>query len=225
MMGIAIQNISSTSAIVTWSSAANCANNFYSIMYYPNWNTVLSGHSRKNSQKEERVPISQNWLSVEKLTPLTTYILCITCQPANPTNEQCTIFNTSPQNTAAVTSSRKDLALGIWLTSSILLLIIAGTLLYGCLHIWCCKRRGNPEGINTSSDQAGMQAWKTRVAETALEDDLDIPCNVVLDRDSGIREDTQLSTIIENPFTSKDVVPLNVDVEKLSTSSSNKNNA
>ncbi|XP_067841619.1 fibronectin type III domain-containing protein 9 [Heptranchias perlo] len=223
-MGIAIQNISSTSATVTWSSAANCADNFYSIIYHPNWNTLLSGYSRKDFQKEERVPISQNWLAIEKLTPLTKYILCITCQSANPINEQCTIFNTAPQNAAAVTSGRKDLALGIWLTSSILLLLIAGILLYGCMHIWCCKRREHPEAFTTSSDQARMQAWTKRVTEAALDDDLAMPCNYVLDTDSGSREDTQLSNITENPFTSKDTVLLNTDVEKLSTSSSNKNN-
>ncbi|XP_067888889.1 fibronectin type III domain-containing protein 9 [Heterodontus francisci] len=224
MMGIVIQNISSTSAIATWSSPANCANNFYSIMYHPKWKTLPSGYSRKIFQKEERVPISQNWLAIEKLTPLTMYILCITCLPDNPTSEQCTIFSTSPQNAAEVTSRKKDLALGIWMTSSVLLLIIAGVLLYGCLHIWCCKRREHPEGFSSSSDQAKTQAWKKRVTETALEDHFDTPCNIVLDTDSGSRGDTGLSNITENPFTSKDAGPLNTDSEKLSSSSSNKNN-
>ncbi|XP_043556121.1 fibronectin type III domain-containing protein 9 [Chiloscyllium plagiosum] len=223
-MEIAIQNVSSTSAIVTWSSTVNCAENFYSIMYHPNWNTLLSGYPRKNFQKEEKVPISQNWLAIEKLTPLTMYILCITCQPANPTNEQCTIFSTAPQNAAAVTSRKKDLALGIWLTSSILLLIIAGILLYGCLHIWCCKRREHPEGLSMSSDHAGTQAWKTQVMETALEDNLDMPCNVILSADSRTRENSQLNAITENPFTSKNALPLRTQAEKLSASSSNENN-
>uniref|UniRef100_A0A4W3JQ63 Fibronectin type-III domain-containing protein n=1 Tax=Callorhinchus milii TaxID=7868 RepID=A0A4W3JQ63_CALMI len=160
-MGIAVQNISSTSAIVKWPSAVHCADDFYSIMYHPNWNTLLSSYSRKTFQKEQRVPISQNWLTIENLTPLTTYILCVTCQPANPSNDQCTIFNTMSQETAAVRSKKKDLAMGIWLTSSVLLLIIAGTLLYGCIHVWCRKRQEQAEGFSISSDQERTQQCPT----------------------------------------------------------------
>ncbi|XP_048388816.1 fibronectin type III domain-containing protein 9 [Stegostoma tigrinum] len=216
-MEITVQNISSTSAIVTWSSTVNCAENFYSIMYHPSWNTLLSGYPRKNFQKEEKVPVSQNWLAIEKLTPLTMYMLCITCQPASPTNEQCTIFRTAPQNAAAVTSRKKDLAMGIWLTSSVLLFIIAGILLYGCLHIWCCKRRELHEGVHMNSDHAGTQACNTRVMETALEDNLGMPCNVILNADSRTSGNVQVNTITENPFTS-------MQVEKLSVSSSRSSN-
>eukprot|EP00062_Callorhinchus_milii_P006876 gi/632948241/ref/XP_007889482.1/ PREDICTED: fibronectin type III domain-containing protein 9-like [Callorhinchus milii] len=219
-MGIAVQNISSTSAIVKWPSAVHCADDFYSIMYHPNWNTLLSSYSRKTFQKEQRVPISQNWLTIENLTPLTTYILCVTCQPANPSNDQCTIFNTMSQETAAVRSKKKDLAMGIWLTSSVLLLIIAGTLLYGCIHVWCRKRQEQAEGFSISSDQERTQAWKTTIMETALRND--VPCNTALNVGSRSRQDTQLGTVTENPFISNSIetTPMNMD-KKLAASCKN----
>uniref|UniRef100_A0A7M4FXB8 Fibronectin type-III domain-containing protein n=1 Tax=Crocodylus porosus TaxID=8502 RepID=A0A7M4FXB8_CROPO len=140
-MEVTVQNITGSTARVIWPKMASCADSFYSIMYHPNWNSVLSGYSRKSFQKEERVPASRSSFVIENLTPLTTYILCVTCQSANPSSDQCKIFHTLKQDATSASSKKKDLALGIWLTSSILLLIIAGILLYGCLHIWCRKRQ------------------------------------------------------------------------------------
>uniref|UniRef100_H3B8I8 Fibronectin type-III domain-containing protein n=1 Tax=Latimeria chalumnae TaxID=7897 RepID=H3B8I8_LATCH len=157
-MGIAVQNITANSAVVKWPMYAGCADSFYSIMYHPNWNSLLSGYSRKNFQKEERVPGNRNAFTIENLTPLTTYILCVTCQSANPLNDQCRVFHTLSQDSASISSRKKDLAMGIWLTSSILLLFIAGILLYGCLHIWCRKRQERPEGLNMNSEQDKPQA-------------------------------------------------------------------
>uniref|UniRef100_A0A674IG73 Fibronectin type-III domain-containing protein n=1 Tax=Terrapene triunguis TaxID=2587831 RepID=A0A674IG73_9SAUR len=152
-MGVTIQNITGSTAMVIWPTMAICADSFYSIMYHPNRNNMLSGYSRKNFQKEERVPASRSSFVIENLTPLTTYILCVTCQSANPSSDQCRIFHTLEEDPASASNKKKDLALGIWLTSSILLLIIAGILLYGCLHIWYRKRRERVEGQNMTSEQ------------------------------------------------------------------------
>ncbi|XP_074069813.1 fibronectin type III domain-containing protein 9-like [Macrotis lagotis] len=147
-MGIIIQNVTGSTAVVIWPTVASCADSFYSIMYHPNWNSMLSGSSRKSFQREERVPASQSSHVIENLIPLTKYILCVTCQSANPTSDQCRIFQTKEQDPSSVGNKKKDLALGIWLTSSVLLLIIAGILFYGCLNIWYRKRQEHNGGLN-----------------------------------------------------------------------------
>uniref|UniRef100_G3VWV3 Fibronectin type-III domain-containing protein n=1 Tax=Sarcophilus harrisii TaxID=9305 RepID=G3VWV3_SARHA len=147
-MGIIVQNVTGSTAMVMWPTVASCADSFYSIMYHPNWDSLLSGYSKKSFQREERVPASQSSFVIENLTPLTKYILCVTCQSANPSSDQCRIFQTKEQDPSSVSNRKKDLALGIWLTSSILLLIIAGILLYGCLNIWCRKRQEQNRDLN-----------------------------------------------------------------------------
>nr|XP_015219653.1 PREDICTED: fibronectin type III domain-containing protein 9-like [Lepisosteus oculatus] len=188
-MGIAIQNITSTSATVTWPAFPSCIDSFYSVMYHPNWNSLLTGYSKKNFLKEDRVPAGQTSTSLGNLSPQTTYILCVTCQSANPSSDQCRIFNTLGQDSTAAGSGRKELAMGIWLASSILLLIIAGILLYGCLHTWCRKRQDHPErscahpGLPQPADEAEQDQSR-------------------LHGRGHNGEDAQLATIIENPFAS-----------------------
>ncbi|XP_063005786.1 fibronectin type III domain-containing protein 9-like [Melospiza melodia melodia] len=196
-MGITIQNITGNTAMVIWPKMASCVDSFYSIMYHPNWNSMLSSYSRKSFQREERVPTTRSSFVVENLTPLTTYIMCVTCQSANPSSDQCRVFNTLERDPASASSTKKELALGIWLTSGVLLLIIAAVLLYGCLHLLCRRRhqhlqeRGGsskrePEGPWTkstahASDEHGRQSQHTQDAEEK--------------HPGGI----QLATIIENP--------------------------
>uniref|UniRef100_A0A8C3FPN7 Fibronectin type-III domain-containing protein n=1 Tax=Chrysemys picta bellii TaxID=8478 RepID=A0A8C3FPN7_CHRPI len=102
-MGVTIQNITGSTAMVIWPTMAICADSFYSIMYHPNRNNMLSGYSRKIFQKEERVPASRSSFVIENLTPLTTYILCVTCQSANPSSDQCRIFHTLEEDPASAT--------------------------------------------------------------------------------------------------------------------------
>ncbi|MBN3299654.1 fibronectin type III domain-containing protein 9 [Amia ocellicauda] len=188
-MGITVQNITATSATVTWPASPSCVDSFYSIIYHPNWNSVLTGYSIKNFLKEDKIPMGQTSASLGNLSPQTTYILCVTCQSVNPHRDQCQLFNTLGQDSSALGSGRKELAMGIWLASSILLLLIAGILLYGCLHIWCRKRQEHPpEGSG---------------AETGLPQSLHKAENASrLYSTSRNGEDSQLATIIENPFTS-----------------------
>ncbi|XP_018418315.1 PREDICTED: fibronectin type III domain-containing protein 9 [Nanorana parkeri] len=158
-MVISVQNITANTAVVIWPSMSSCSDSFYSIMYQSNWNTMLSGYS-KEKFKEERIPTSRTLHTVENLAPLTTYILCVTCQSANPSSDQCKVFNTLGPDPATVNSKKKDLALGIWLTSSIILLIIACILIYGCLHIWWRKRQERASAQNAeSNDRNKRQAW------------------------------------------------------------------
>ncbi|KAM9321204.1 fibronectin type III domain-containing protein 9 [Gastrophryne carolinensis] len=168
-MVLSVQNITASTAMVIWPSISSCADSFYSIMYQSNWNTMQSGYPKKKLQKEERIPTSRTFHTIENLTPLTTYILCVTCQSAKPSNDQCKIFNTLEQDPSTANSKKKELALGIWLTSSIILLIIACILLYGCLHIWWRKRQERAMAQNAeSNDHDKRQAW-TKKLESAEE--------------------------------------------------------
>ncbi|NXY05529.1 FNDC9 protein, partial [Pteruthius melanotis] len=196
-MGITVQNITGNTAMVIWPKMATCVDSFYSIMYHPNWNSMLSSYSRKSFQKEERVPTTRSSFVVENLTPLTTYIMCVTCQSANPSSDQCRVFNTLERDPASASTTKKELALGIWLTSSVLLLIIAAVLLYGCLHLLCRRRRERLQEQNRTSKQEHGEPWTKSAAHTSEE----------FGRQSQQTRDTeekhpggiQLATIIENP--------------------------
>ncbi|XP_010207647.1 fibronectin type III domain-containing protein 9 [Colius striatus] len=212
-MGITVQNITGNTAMVIWPKMASCADSFYSIMYHPNWNSMLSSYSRKSFQKEERVPTSRSSFVVENLTPLTTYIVCVTCQSANPSSDQCRVFNTLEQDPASASNTKKELALGIWVTSSVLLLIIAAILLYGCLHLLCRRRRERQQGRNEASKQEHGTAL-TKSMEHGSEE---------LGRQNQLMQDTeekhsggiQLATIIKNPSACKEpIVPASKSQER-----------
>ncbi|NXG11729.1 FNDC9 protein, partial [Sakesphorus luctuosus] len=196
-MGITIQNITGNTAMVIWPKMASCVDSFYSIMYHPNWNSMLSSYSRKSFQKEERVPTSRSSFVVENLTPLTRYIMCVTCQSANPSSDQCRVFNTLERDPASASNTKKELALGIWLTSSILLLIIAAILLYGCLHLLCRRRRERLQEQNRTSKQDSGEAWTKSVAYTSEE--FRRQRQVMQDTEEKHPGGIQLATIIENP--------------------------
>ncbi|NXP10710.1 FNDC9 protein, partial [Thinocorus orbignyianus] len=216
-MGITVQNITGSTAMVIWPKMASCVDSFYSIMYHPNWNSMLSSYSRKSFQKEERVPTTRSSFIVENLAPLTTYMVCVTCQSANPSHDQCRVFNTLERDPASASNTKKELALGIWLTSSVLLLIIAAVLLYGCLHLLCRRRRERLQGRNgTSTEQDHGKAWTKSTACTSEE----------LGRQSQRMQDTeekhsggiQLATIIENPSVCKEpVMPTSKSRERVPT--------
>uniref|UniRef100_A0A3B4YG87 Fibronectin type-III domain-containing protein n=1 Tax=Seriola lalandi dorsalis TaxID=1841481 RepID=A0A3B4YG87_SERLL len=136
-MGIAVYNISATSARVSWPSHPGCLDTFYSVMYDPNWNSLLMGYKRKSFMHEERIPVSQTSAHLANLLPQTAYFLCVTCQAANPVREQCQVFSTLSESGEGHDRAGWELAMGVWLTCCILLLVIAGILLWGCLHTIC----------------------------------------------------------------------------------------
>ncbi|NXI64746.1 FNDC9 protein, partial [Anseranas semipalmata] len=201
-MGITVQNITGNTAVVIWPKMASCADSFYSVMYHPNWSSMPASYSRKSFQKEERVPASRSSFVVGNLTPLTTYILCVTCQSANPSSDQCRVFNTLERDPAAAGTAKKELALGIWLASSLLLLTIAAVLLYGCLHLLCRKRRERPRGRSGSSERDRGQ---TRTKSTArAPEELGAQSQPVRDSEEKQPGGIQLATIIENPSACKE---------------------
>lgn len=136
-MGITVYNISTTSARVSWPSSPICLDTFYSVMYDPKWNNLFLGYKRKNFMHEERIPVSQTSTHLANLAPQTAYFLCVTCQAANPVRDQCQVFSTLSESGEGHDRAGWELAMGVWLTCCILLLVIAGILLWGCLHTIC----------------------------------------------------------------------------------------
>lgn len=191
-MTITIQNITATSAVVNWPSSPGCVDTFYSVMYHPNWNSLLMGYTRKSFLREDRIPVSQTSTSLGNLNPQTTYILCVTCQSANPTKEQCQVFSTLDEGTELGQGGR-ELAMGVWLASSILLLIIAVALLWGCLHTICPAKRDSERG-----NQPGSNPSQLALA----------PLGGIMGNDgrkslyvaSCSEEDSQNAMVIENPY-------------------------
>uniref|UniRef100_H3A9G1 Fibronectin type III domain containing 9 n=2 Tax=Latimeria chalumnae TaxID=7897 RepID=H3A9G1_LATCH len=186
-MNIEIKNVSFTSASFTW--APNhylCPGNFYRIMYHPNWNTILSGFSRQNFQQAQTVSLGRHFVTLQRLMPSTNYILCITCQGVHPSREQCTVFHTMGKDAMFLASQKFDLAMVVWLASSILLIIIAILLLYGCLKLCSKKCKRIPKGYRTSGtineSGAGSYAWYENKTETGFVDgSLELPTVTVLD--------------------------------------------
>ncbi|NXO68222.1 FNDC9 protein, partial [Phainopepla nitens] len=196
-MGITVQNITGNTAMVIWPKMASCVDSFYSIMYHPNWNSMLSSYSRKSFQKEERVPTTRSSFVVENLTPLTTYIMCVTCQSANPSSDQCRVFNTLEQDPALASNTKKELALGIWLTSSVLLLIIAAVLLYGCLHLLCRRRHERLRERSGTCKRERQEPWTKSVP--CISDELSRQSQQTQDAEEKRPGGIQLATIIKNP--------------------------
>uniref|UniRef100_A0A8D0KNL8 Fibronectin type III domain-containing protein n=1 Tax=Salvator merianae TaxID=96440 RepID=A0A8D0KNL8_SALMN len=215
-MGIIVQNITGNTALVIWPKMATCTDSFYSIMYNPNWDKMVSRYTRKHFQREERVPASRSSFVIENLIPLTTYILCVTCQSANPSSDQCSIFNTSQQDPASTSNKKKDLAVGIWLTSTAFLLIIAGIFVYGCLHICWRKRRASSERQSIKPEEKG-EPWAKNESRSSEEFKPAQPVQGVEIRNA---DGVQMATTIANPLIfkkttmlsskSQDFVPMSV---------------
>lgn len=151
-MGIAVYNISTTTARVSWPSVPGCVDTFYSVMYDPNWNSILMGYKRKRFMHEERIPVSHTSAYLANLLPQTAYFLCVTCQAANPVRDQCQVFSTLSENSEGHDRGGWQLAMGVWLTCCILLLVIAGVLLWGCLCTICSIPRQGADGCHVAAN-------------------------------------------------------------------------
>lgn len=157
-MGVAVYNISTSTARVSWPALPGCLDTFYSVMYDPNWNSILMGYKRKSFMHEERIPVSHTSTHLANLRPQTAYFLCVTCQAANPVRDQCQVFSTLSQNSQGQGRGGWELATGVWLTCCILLLVIAGVLLWGCLRTVCAipsQAAGGCRVANNSAHQDG----------------------------------------------------------------------
>uniref|UniRef100_A0A4W4GNQ2 Fibronectin type-III domain-containing protein n=1 Tax=Electrophorus electricus TaxID=8005 RepID=A0A4W4GNQ2_ELEEL len=177
-MAIRVHNITATSAIVSWASMPGCVDTFYSVMYHPDWNSLLMGHARKSFMQEDRIPASQTTTRLGNLSPQTSYILCITCQSANPSRDQCQLFSTLGEGDQ-IGGGHRELAMGVWLASTILLVIIAVVLLWSCLHsiypMWRHSARAQHSGsaplnqaLDPRSECMGTERRKGSTVRTNL---------------------------------------------------------
>ena len=142
-MAIRVYNVSARSARVRWPADGGCRDTFYSVMYDPHWSSLLVGYKRKSFRHEERIPASRTGAHVADLLPNTAYFLCVTCQAANPVKDQCQVFSTLGGDSQGSGGGGGggaggwELAMGVWMATSLLLLLVSGVLLWGCLHNVC----------------------------------------------------------------------------------------
>ncbi|KAM4574348.1 fibronectin type III domain-containing protein 9 [Fundulus diaphanus] len=174
-MGVTVYNISSTSARVNWPASPTCLDTFYSVMYDPNWNSLIMGYKRKSFKHEERIPVSQTNTYLGNLLPQTAYFLCVTCQAADPVREQCQVFSTPSESSEGHDRAGWEVAVGVWLTCCLLLLIIAGILLWGCLHNMCSLPGRSPESrpvVTTSVRQDMSSSGRLFTARSSSEESI-----------------------------------------------------
>ncbi|KAK6493847.1 fibronectin type III domain-containing protein 9-like [Huso huso] len=210
-MNLEIKNISFTSASVSWPpNPYTCPANLYRLIYRPTWNSILSGFSRQNFHREEKVPLGSSSLTLQRLKPSTNYILCVTCQGSQPSRDQCAIFHTLAKDPVVLTSRMLDLASVVWFTSSILLIITAIVLLHGCFKLWCrkCKRKQYSSAETVSFQGRSGQAWPGGNVETALVNDhCDIPSLSILEKQTEGKSEDLIGT--------KGVLAYNKDKDKM----------
>ncbi|XP_069090703.1 fibronectin type III domain-containing protein 9 [Pleurodeles waltl] len=200
-MNIVIKNIAVTTAMVAWSPKQYaCPDNFYRVLYRTTWNGILSSFSKQNFHREEMVPVGHRSLSLRKLSPATSYVLCVTCHGTHPSRDQCTVFQTLARGAVSPANKKVDLSLVIWLFSSALLIIIAMILLYGCIRTWCRKRKSSATdcGFPKSDSEGKPKAWHATEAETTLTEDIfEVPTVTVLDKISESISDILLQKTLE----------------------------
>ncbi|XP_074865488.1 fibronectin type III domain-containing protein 9 [Carettochelys insculpta] len=194
-MNIEIRSVSDTSATVSWTTDNPCPENYYHIMYRPNWNSVFAGYLSQNFHREERVPHSLSSFVLHRLTPSTVYILCIVCKNAYPSSNHCTTFHTLKQHPLALRSLKQESATSMWMVSSLLLLCFTAFLVYGCLQFWSlrCHRASrlgqestNPERETGDQTSSPEEMLSTRKKEEMLE----VPLTAVLMRSSSVATDS-----------------------------------
>uniref|UniRef100_A0A8D1M7G9 Fibronectin type-III domain-containing protein n=1 Tax=Sus scrofa TaxID=9823 RepID=A0A8D1M7G9_PIG len=139
-MNIEVGNVSYTGAIISWSSSEPCLEDYYHIMYRPNWNSIFSGYLRYSFHHEEKVPRTISSVVLEHLTPSTLYFLCISCKKILfPYRHYCTMFHTLDKSPLAAGSSLVDPQLSLWVLMAILLACFTAVLAFICLQFWCIR--------------------------------------------------------------------------------------
>jgi len=159
-MAITVYNVSATTAWVRWPALGGCRDTFYSVMYdhaRQGGGARLGGrglaagggwgYKRRSFGHEERVPAGLTAARLTRLLPGSAYLLCVTCQAADPAQDQCRGFSTlgdSPPGSGGGGGAGGggggggwELAMAVWMASSLLLLLLSGVLLWGCLHNAC----------------------------------------------------------------------------------------
>ncbi|XP_027634653.2 fibronectin type III domain-containing protein 9 isoform X1 [Falco peregrinus] len=193
-MNIEVQNISYTSATVSWAMNNPCPENYYHVMYRPNWNSVFAGYLRQNFHREERVPHPLSSLVLHRLTPSTIYVLCITCKNSYPSSNHCTTFHTLDKTPLVFGGSKHESTTSMWMVSSLLLLCFIALLAYGCLQFWSarCHRAARLKHPDDSPDEAGegSSSLEGPLNDGLREELLEVPMTTVLMRSSSFMRES-----------------------------------
>ncbi|XP_043925271.1 fibronectin type III domain-containing protein 9 [Protopterus annectens] len=185
-MNIEVHKTSYTSSTISWSANYKCPENYYRIMYRPNWNSVFSGYSHQSFHHEEKVPHSQNTFTLHRLTPSTVYILCITCKNVYPTGDHCTTFHTMEKTPLTYNKLKLDTVTTVSAVSSLLLICFSAILLYTCLQFWFSECQRWPKQYNTTQqdETCDHQAWLEGPLEAVFTgDQYEVPLNSILCRE------------------------------------------
>ncbi|XP_068554084.1 fibronectin type III domain-containing protein 9 isoform X1 [Anas acuta] len=197
-MNIEVHNITYTSATVSWATNNPCPENYYHVMYRPNWNSVFAGYLRQNFHREERVPHSLSSLVLHRLTPSTIYVLCITCKNSYPSSNHCTTFHTLDQPPLLFGGSKHEPTTSMWMVSSLLLLCFIALLAYGCLQFWSARCRGasrlkEPDGSSEEVGE-GSSSLDGPSSDGLKEELLEVPMTTVLMRSSSFMRESPYSS-------------------------------
>uniref|UniRef100_A0A8C4UX02 Fibronectin type-III domain-containing protein n=1 Tax=Falco tinnunculus TaxID=100819 RepID=A0A8C4UX02_FALTI len=193
-MNIEVHNITYTSATVSWAMNNPCPENYYHVMYRPNWNSVFAGYLRQNFHREERVPHPLSSLVLHRLTPSTIYVLCITCKNSYPSSNHCTTFHTLDKTPLVFGGSKHESTTSMWMVSSLLLLCFIALLAYGCLQFWSarCHRAARLKHPDDSPDEAGegSSSLEGPLNDGLREELLEVPMTTVLMRSSSFMRES-----------------------------------
>lgn len=193
-MNIEVHNITYTSATVSWAMSSPCPENYYHVMYRPNWNSVFAGYLRQNFHREERVPHPLSSLVLHRLTPSTIYVLCITCKNSYPSSNHCTTFHTLDKIPLVFGGSKHEPTTSMWMVSSLLLLCFLALLAYGCLQFWSarCHRAARLKHPHTSPEEVveGSSSPEEPLRDGLREELLEVPMTTVLMRSSSFMKES-----------------------------------
>ncbi|XP_040845718.1 fibronectin type III domain-containing protein 9 [Ochotona curzoniae] len=203
-MNIEVGNVSYTGAIISWSSSEPCLEDYYHVMYRPNWNSIFSGYLRYSFHHEEKVPRTISSVVLEHLAPSTLYFLCISCKKAAfPYRHYCTMFHTLDKTPLAPGSTLLDPQISLWVLMAILLACFTAVLAFICLQFWCIRcheprwsyRAGHMEEAN------GLVRWPEEApALGQREDDLQgLPLVELPRKNSGAAAEPQPDAHQEGP--------------------------
>ncbi|KFW87523.1 Fibronectin type III domain-containing protein 9 [Manacus vitellinus] len=197
-MNIEVHNITYTSATVSWAMSNPCPENYYHVMYRPNWNSVFAGYLRQNFHREERVPHPLSSLVLHRLTPSTIYVLCITCKNSYPSSNHCTTFHTLDKIPLVFGGSKHEPTTSMWMVSSLLLLCFLALLAYGCLQFWSarCHQAARLKHPDTSPEEVveGSSSPEEPLNDELREELLEVPMTTVLMRSSSFMRESPYSS-------------------------------
>lgn len=138
-MNIEVRNISSSGAIVSWTTSEPCQEDHYHVMYKANWNNnIFAGYIRNSFHYEEKVPRTISKVALEHLAPSTFYYICVSCERITyHQNSHCKMFHTPDQNPLVPRGYLVNPDISVWILVSILLAGFTAVLAFIGLQYLC----------------------------------------------------------------------------------------